>query len=174
MKAGHLDRLHRFYRLSRHVPWRIPELDRTLDRLTEAGVSSGLDEAALRRIARLLAHEERLGLSVEELCGLWTDLPNDPIDGQPGFFQTLFNPPQLASLGTPFDYTNTPLESFQHPSFNTTGTSLPHDDNSLARLLAGLRVTDEELVQLLVKLAQPLALGTSMKLALSIRTKLAI
>ena len=169
LKAGHLDRLHRLYRLSRHVPWTIPELDRTLDRLTAKGLSSGLGDTALLRIARLLGHQEQLGLSVEELCGLWTELPNDPLDGGPGFFDSLFNPPQLASLGTPLAYTSTPQGSFQHPSFNTTGTSLPQDENTLARLLAGIRVSDEELVQLLLKLALPLGLSADKKLKLSIR-----
>ncbi|HEU0305060.1 MAG TPA: Tc toxin subunit A, partial [Gaiellaceae bacterium] len=143
LNAGHLDRLHRLYRLSRHVPWTIPEVDRTLGRLTKSGVSSELGDTALLRIARLLDHQEQLGLSVEELCGLWTELPNDQIDGGPGLFDALFNPPQLASLGTPLEYKSNPQGSFQHPSFNTTGTSLPQDDNTLARLLAGLRVSDE-------------------------------
>jgi hypothetical protein len=168
LKAGHLDRLHRFYRLSRHVPWTIPELDRTLGRLAAEHVSSGLDDRALLRIARLLEHQEQLGLSVEELCGLWTQLPNDPLEGKPGFFDSLFNPPQLASLGSPIAYTDSPTGSFQHPSFNTTGTSVPQDQNTLARLLAGLRVSDEELVQLLLQLAAPLGLGAGNQLALSI------
>ena len=169
LKAGHLDRLHRFYRLSRHVPWTVPELDRTLSRLTGNALCSGLDDKALLRIARLLELEEQLGLSVEELCGLWSELPNDELDGQPGLFDALFNAPQLASLGTPIPYTDTPLGSFQHPSFNPAGTSVPPDDNTLARLLVGLRVSDQELVQLLVKLALPLGLGPNSKLALSIR-----
>jgi Tc toxin complex TcA C-terminal TcB-binding domain/Neuraminidase-like domain/Salmonella virulence plasmid 28.1kDa A protein len=168
LKAGHLDRLHRLYRLSRHVPWTIPELDRTVGRLTNNTLSSGLNDKALLRIARLLEHQERLGLSVEQLCGLWTELPNDPLDGGPGLFDALFNPPQLASLGTPLKYTSTPDASFQHPSFNPSGTSVPQDENTLARLLAGLRVSDEELVQLLVKLELPLGLGADHKLALSI------
>ena len=121
------------------------------------------------RIARLLAHQEELGaLSVEELCGLWTEIPNDAIDGKPGLFDSLFNPPQLASLGTPLAYTTSPQGSFQHPSFNMTGTSLPQDENTLARLLAGLGLSDEELVQLLLALAVPLSLGPDRKLALSI------
>ena len=168
LKAEHLDRLHRFYRLSRDVPWTILELDRTLSRLATEHVSSGLDDRALLRIARLLEHQERLGLSVEELTGLWTQLPNDPLDGKPGFFDSLFNPPQLASLGSPIPYTDTPTGSFQHPSFNTTGTSVPQDQNTLARLLAGLRISDVELVQLLLQLALPLGLGAGNKLALSI------
>jgi hypothetical protein len=169
LRAGHLDRLHRLYRLSRHVPWTIPELDRTLRRLTKKTLSSGLDDKALLRIARLLEHQEPLGLSsVEELSGLWTGLPNDPLDGAPGLFDSLFNPPQLASLGTPLEYTDSPHGSFQHPSFNSSGTSVPQDENTLARLLAGLRVNDEELVQLLVKLELPLGLDADHKLALSI------
>ena len=169
LKAGHLDRLHRLYRLSRRVPWTIPELDRTIGRLTAKGLSSGLGDTALLRIARLLEHQEQLGLSVEELCGLWSELPNDPVDGGPGLFDALFNPPQLASLGTPLAYASNPQGSFQHPSFNNAGTSLPQDDNTLARLLAGLRVSDEELVQLLLKLALPLGLSADKKLKLSIR-----
>jgi hypothetical protein len=168
LKAGHLDRLHRFYRLSRSLPWTIPELDRTIGRLTKSGVSSGLGDTAPLRIARLLDHQERLSLSVEELCGLWTELPNDRLDQAPGLFDSLFNPLQLASLGTPLEYTTSPHGSFQHPSFNTAGTSVPQDENTLARLLAGLRVSDAELVQLLVELAKPLGLGPDNKLALSI------
>ena len=169
LKAEHLDRLHRFYRLARHVPWTIPELDRTLRRLSAAGVGTGVGATPMLRIARLLGHEEELGaLSVEELCGLWTEIPNDAVDGKPGLFDSLFNPPQLASLGTPLAYTTSPQGSFQHPSFNTTGTSVPQDENTLARLLAGLGLSDEELVQLLLALAVPLSLGPDRKLALSI------
>jgi hypothetical protein len=165
LTAAHLDRLHRFYRLSRRVPWTIPELDRTLRRLKDSGLAASLDEPrVLAWISGLSLLQERLGLDVEQLCGLWTRMPNDAHDDQPGLFDALFNPPQLAALGTPIAYTDDPSRLFLHPSFRPRWIPVPADDGTLlARLLAGLRVSDDDLVYLLETLAAPLNLGSRIR-----------
>ncbi len=114
------------------------------------------------QIARLLSLQERLDdISIQELSGLWAAIPNDAIDGTPGLFDSLFNPTQLASLGTPIAYVETTTATFLHPSWNTgagaPGTSNPRD-NTLAPPLTGLRISDQELVQLLTNLAAPLGI----------------
>jgi len=163
LRAEHLDRLHRLYRLARRLPWSILELDAVLTRLTTQGLVAGLDDAALRCLGRLGGLQERLGMSVTELTGLWSDLPNDATQGVPGLFERLFNPPEFSGQGRPIAYQANPNAFFLHPSFNTappptTGTSSPQD-NTLARLLSGLRVNDQELVQLLTALGRPLGVN---------------
>ncbi len=165
LTADNLDRLHRFYRLSRQLPWTIPELDLVLTWLRSNGLSTGIDTPALSAIARLATMKERLNVSVQELCGLWAEIPNVSLNEQPGLFDVMFNPPQLASLGTPLVYTDNAAPTFLHPSWNTNaagganpGTSSPRD-NTLARLLAGLCVSDKDFVQLLTNLATPLGIN---------------
>jgi hypothetical protein len=178
LRAQHLDRLHRFFRLSRRLPWSIPELDLVLARLISQGLVTGLGDDAMRLIARLVGLQERLGLSAVELIGLWSDLPNEAPEGTRGFFDALFNPPQFNDLGQPIAYEANPNTSFLHPSFNSAsppagGNSNPQD-NTLARLLSGLRVTDQELVQLLTLLAVPLGLDPASAVAANRRLRLSI
>jgi hypothetical protein len=162
MRAEHLDRLHRFQRLARRLPWSVSELDLVFTGLTARGLATGLDDPALRLIARLLRLQERLGLDVIGFAGVWSDLPNQAVGRRTTFFNDLFNPPQFSGFGQAIDYQQIATAFFLHPSFNSsappaTGTSNPQD-NTLARLLSGLRATDQDLVQLLTALAPALGL----------------
>jgi hypothetical protein len=138
LTMGALDRLHRFTRLLRRLPWSIAELD------------LALGAGDLIALPTMLALQERWKLSVAENCALWSAIPQIP----PGksLFDRLFNLPPFAQLDGPL-----PKDSvrFVHPAFRTSGTPLPAD-HTLSRLLAGLRVDDDGLAQLIRQLTKPL------------------
>jgi hypothetical protein len=143
-----LDRMHRFVRLWRRLPWRIPELDLVLSRLDTGGGALPLGNiAALRDV------QERLGVSVEALCALIGDIPHTPLGENRSLFDRLFNlPPFDRDAWTPSDL----VVTFWHPAF--------HDDDlddaetlTHQRLLAGLQLEDEALFDLIQRLRGPLA-----------------
>jgi hypothetical protein len=154
----HLDRLHRFVRLWRHVPWSIRELDLVLYHLTETGAGTGVHPDTLSSIAKLFHLQRRFNLSVEALCALCCEIPQTPVtDGQLPLFDRLFNIPPFVQLDGDFP---DPGRLFTHPALlsEPTGDSEGH---TLNRLLAGLRVSDEVLYQLVKELAPPLGLDLS-------------
>ena len=148
-----LDRLHRFARLWRRVPWSIPELDLILTQLSAAGSASEINYSVINGVADILALGERWDLPVEQNCALWSTIPRlfaapdrDPL------FDRLFN-------FRPFVMVDGPLPkdivTFIHPAFSQSGVPSP-PDNTLARLLAGLQLGSDQLAQLIERLAVPL------------------
>ena len=147
-----LDRVHRFTRLWRHLPWRIGELDLLL---TSLAVTT-LTEAELDR---LVDADRARGT---DRCGGGGDLraerPGPPRPrgrGDSRLFDRLFNPPPFVSAsGTlPQD-----AVTFVHPALRRSGAPLA-PDSTVQRLQAALGVTDEELLQLVAGLAA--ALGSN-------------
>jgi hypothetical protein len=146
--AAALDRLHRLTRLWRRLPWSIGELD-----LLITQVGGALSGAALERLTTVRQLQERLELPVEELCGLFGDLPSQPItSGGTAFIDRRFNTSAIRGAGGALP---DPALRFLHPAFRADPTA----DGAAPlqqRLLAGLAVTDEILHQLIVELARPL------------------
>lgn len=144
-----LDRMHRFVRLWRRVPWNIDELDLVL-RHTPRNWET--DELPLTTIASLLAVQQRLKISVEELCALFDAIPQNPAaEGKPTLFDRLFNlPPFERDQEWPFD------AAFRHPGFYSDDPS-ESDATNRQRLLAGLTVDDETLLILIDNLRDALA-----------------
>ena len=147
LTGDRLDRMQRFVRLWRHVPWTIAELDFVLKTLRRAQISQDLDPTAVSAVAELVELQQHWDLPLEELIALWTDIPSDPVSEDTVAFDRLFNLPQFRLHDGPWP--STPL--FVHPAYNTNpqaGSSSP-DANMLHRLTAGLQVSDEQLAQLI-------------------------
>ncbi|MCB0556252.1 MAG: peptidoglycan-binding protein [Phaeodactylibacter sp.] len=142
------DRLHRFTRLWKQVPWNIRELDLVLTQLLDLkGPHPGiLNEQALRDIAFLIAIQRQFSLGVEEVCVLMRHIPERALsDSGLSMMDRRFNLPPFKKSD---DEDTFPAErkNFSHPSFQ------PDDEESkenLSRLLAGLQVDDEKLYQLI-------------------------
>ena len=86
-----LDRIHRFIRLWRDVPWTLKGLDLVLATLKAAGVATGLNKTAIIHIAAMVELRDRLNLSEEELCALVHLIPDKPVnEGELCLFKRLF------------------------------------------------------------------------------------
>jgi Tc toxin complex TcA C-terminal TcB-binding domain/Neuraminidase-like domain/Salmonella virulence plasmid 28.1kDa A protein len=163
LTSGALDRLHRFARLRRSLRWKpagateergwsSPELDLVLSQLADAGLGADLTAAALGRLVAVLDVQARFGLSVEELCPLFGAIPVRALaPDRDSLFDRLFNLPSFVRLDGRFPKNAT---RFVHPGVRRAGP--PPADPALPRLLAGLRVTDEQLLRLITHLAGPL------------------
>ena len=146
-----LDRMHRFSRLWRHVPWSIKDLDLVLYQLARSDLVIGIEEVTLQFLTDILSVQKRFGLSIEELCTLWSDLPDIPVVyGKESFFDRLFNLSDFVRLDGKF-----PVNTmFLHPAFRDIPPA--EVDYIPNRLLAGLRVNDETLYLLITHLIRPL------------------
>ncbi|MCK5245166.1 MAG: hypothetical protein KAJ90_07845, partial [Desulfobacterales bacterium] len=155
LTAAILERMHRFTRLWRQTPWSIKELHLVLVHLARQELVDGINKATLRYIADILSIQKRFSVSVEELCALWSDLPETSVEeGKASLFDRLFNLPNFVRID------RDPIESiddFLHPAFR----DMPPDevDYTLHRLLAGLRMEDESLYLLITHLSVPLGLN---------------
>ncbi len=149
-----LERMHRFTRLWRHVPWSIKELDLVLSRLADTRARNAIPVSSLEDLADILSLQRRFDLTVEDLCAWWGDLPHEPVvEGKESLFDRLFNLPDFVRLNSTFPKTDT----FLHPAFRETIP--PEVDYPLHRLLAGLRADDGKLYQLITGLSVPLGLN---------------
>lgn len=157
-----LERMHRFTRLWRHVPWSIKELDLVLKKLAGLGADNGITAAMLQDLADILSMQRRFNLTVEELCTWWGSFPDQPVvEDKQSLFDRLFNLPDFVRLNGTFPKTDT----FVHPAFREAIP--PEVDYPLHRLLAGLRVDDEQLYQLITGLILPLGLDDTKEFPLS-------
>ena len=150
LTGDRLDRIQRFVRLWRHVPWTVAELDFVLKTLRDNQVSQQLDAPALLAVARLVELQRHWDIPLEDLISLWTAIPSDPVSDDQSLFDRLFNLPQFRTQDGPWPDT----KLFTHPAFNTNpqaGFASP-DANMLHRLTAGLQVSDEQLAQLIAGL----------------------
>jgi hypothetical protein len=167
-----LDRMHRFTRLGHKLPWSIPELDTILSSL-----QSGISADTLPQLVTLLTLQKRFALSLGELCALWHEIPTaaipqlvavEPVEGHPlftqwvdlsaqplsanlSFFDQSFNLPNFGPLAQPLKPAEISQPRFIHPTFQPSRV-----EPNLPRLLAGLRVGDETLYQLITRLHRPL------------------
>lgn len=153
-----LDCMHRFIRLWRKLPWSISELDLVLSHLEEEELAIGIDENTLQHLVTVLGLQDRFGISVEELCTLWSDIPQRKISEiNEALFDRLFNLPDFVLLDGEYPK---PTVKFIHPAFRQNVPATPVD-NALHRLLAGLRIDDEQLYLLITYLSSPLGLDLS-------------
>lgn len=132
-------------RLRRRLGWSVADIDQAM---TTLGVSRlALDD--VDALIRLRALARRLDVPLEEALELAGDLPR-------ALFNRAFNAPPFVEAG------NWPPEDtrFVHPAFRgKPGTVTPE----LLRLLAGLRVGDEDLQRLLRALAEELGFDPETK-----------
>lgn len=147
-----LDRMHRFTRLRRKLAWSIKELDLVLSHLSQQGMVHGIEEATLPYLVNIRAVQERFGLSIEEVCALWSSIPEIPVaDGSVSLFDHLFNLPDFVRLDGRFPK---PGHRFLHPALRDTPPDDP--DYTTYRLTAGLNLDDQTFYQLIASLAEPL------------------
>jgi Tc toxin complex TcA C-terminal TcB-binding domain/Neuraminidase-like domain/Salmonella virulence plasmid 28.1kDa A protein len=96
LTAGRLERVERFVRLWRHVRWTVRELDYVLGRLPgglpAGGASSAVAPTVLVDLARLVAIQEQLHVTVDDLCALVDELPTVPVTRDTPLFDRLFSP----------------------------------------------------------------------------------
>lgn len=148
---AHLDRMHRFQRLTNHVDWSVEELDTLLEQMYAAGLETvgNISLPFLHRLSRL---QKQMKVSVADLCALFFDI-------LPEHFGQLFNSPRLSIAERWGSTTNVP---FQHPGYRPTPRT-EEDTKMLNRLRAGLGVDDEQLFQLIERLGHVLGLNTTTK-----------
>ncbi|HEV8549410.1 MAG TPA: neuraminidase-like domain-containing protein, partial [Polyangiaceae bacterium] len=137
-----LDRMHRFTRLWRHLEWLPGELDLALRTLK----ATELNATSLEQLADVRRAKQRLHTSVEETCALFGAIPAHPVDPDgTSLMDRLFNtdPPHASGRALP-----DPEHPFLHPALRVEG-SHNRPDPALPRLLAGLRISDDDLLALL-------------------------
>ncbi|WP_438033698.1 neuraminidase-like domain-containing protein [Sorangium sp. So ce204] len=153
LTPGALDRMHRFVRLARHLPWTLAEVDLALDGIMAAGLAAALDEAALEALAAIKQIAARLHLKMEQAVTLFSLIPNvAPGEGKPGLFDRLFNAKPFTLADGPLPK---PAVAFIHSAFRDAAPP-PGNDATLPRLMAGLQVDAEQLAALIRELAAPL------------------
>lgn len=152
------DLIHRFIRLWKKTPWTISEFDQILLAMLGAHLvrqnfdlsnSTGPSlEPGIRSIAKLIDCQERLSLSVEELCAIIHLIPSSTLSANPvrqsetRLFERLFNVSGL------FD--NQSRFFFYHPHFNNDSQSRSHvADNRMPLLLEGLSISESDFLTLL-------------------------
>ena len=97
-----LDRIQRFVRLQRKMPWTIAELDRVLAALgCTPARSEGLDGTVLVR-ARLIAQwRQRFGLPLDQLLGWVAGIDTRPsAEGGASLYERLFHDRSLQASAT--------------------------------------------------------------------------
>ena len=149
LTPGVLDRLARLWRL--HVATGVPVP--ALDLLVRAipAPPAGTDESGrLSAVVGILEAARRLGVPLDAAAAFVGAIPSEPLEpGGAPLFDRLFNlEPFVSQQGA---WPQQMPASFVHPSLATTGTSTP-DNRTLQRLLAGLQISDADLVELLTQL----------------------
>lgn len=145
-----LDRMHRFTRLWKKVPWTIEELDRVLNALS----NNSLGEQALIAISQVRDIQNRLAITSDETCAMFSLIPRTPSGAS--LFDRLFNPPTIVVTDGAFPKDTT---HFIHPAFRNTPASIA--DPALPRLLAGLQIELDDLGRLIRHLSQSLSQSAS-------------
>ena len=149
-----LDFIHRFIRLWRKTPWSIPDFDLVLLTLHEAGhIGSDLDDA-IQFLARLVDIQEKLKLTVEELCSLIHDLPvSRDFPKTPAqradlrLYERLFDLKKLFGEN-PATHEINPTAIYHHYSLNRCNPNDQEIDPKTPILLGGLGVSETELLLL--------------------------
>jgi Neuraminidase-like domain len=153
LRVSSLDRLQRFTRLWRATGWTVRELDLTLAGLREAGVAADINDAALSALVSIRSLAKRFKLTPEKATPLYGTLATTPVtDGRPAFFDRLFNLDDFVRLDGSYPRPGT---DFVHPALRDNPAAAPAD-HAFARLIAGLQVDADRLLQLIVGLATPL------------------
>jgi hypothetical protein len=142
LSEDNLGRIHRFIRLWRKLPWTLQELDLVLKHLQEAALADTLDQDAVIHIADLVKIQDALKVSVEELCALFHNMDIPLNEDLPSLFDRLFDSDIMFGFG----HSSIP---FHHPSFNDRLTEGDLPDANTPHLLAGLGITETDLLHLL-------------------------
>ncbi len=159
LSVRRLDRLHRLLRLWRTLPWTVAELDYVLKRLAvqRSLVPAEITTDVLDDIVSLLDLADRTRLPVDELMSLFGALPDVGLRGDESLFNRRFNTqPFVVRDGV---WPAALPAQLKHPAFSPNeGFSTP-DKNTLARLLAALKIDNSQFLELVNGLANAQVAG---------------
>jgi hypothetical protein len=127
-----LNRMQRFVRLQMKLGWEIYELDAALRALADQKLS----ELFLLNLANVLRLRERFNIDLIPLLSWWSDISTVNYNDEPSLYESLFLNKAV---------TNPVNEAFQLTEMATNPVAI---DDHIATILAGLEITDEELVLL--------------------------
>lgn len=171
-----LDFIHRFIRLWRKTSWSLPDFDLVLMTMREAGLLR-IDFAAgnianfepLAYLARLVDIQEKLKLSVEEVCAFIDEFPDvvrvppalfaalpvsrefpkpPPREADRRLYERLFDLKKLFGESNAVTHELNTSVTFRHYSFNTNNPNDQTIDPNTPVLLGGLGVSETELLLL--------------------------
>lgn len=168
LTLGRIDRIERFVRLWRHLPWNVPELDYVLTTLQKHLVpntppktvlpTSRIDDNILDALTELLDLQQRWSLPVDELCALWDVIPNKGLHTVTSLFDRLFN----SSVFVKQSGVQLPQDDLYYISSGLPTSTIPIANIAKppihARLLAALQISDQDFRKLFNELAFPLGL----------------
>ncbi|MEX2345249.1 MAG: neuraminidase-like domain-containing protein [Balneolaceae bacterium] len=150
-----LDRSHRFVRLWRKTGWAIEELDMILAILKDMGIATEMNEDAITAIGDLLNLQEALSVSVEELCGIVHQIPVMAAgESKDSLLDKLFNHDDVVLAEGNYPK---PSVKLIHSSL-VIDKSTPSSEYSASRLMMGLNRSDDEIMELIRFLAEPLGI----------------
>ncbi len=161
---GTLDRLNRFIRLAQSLEWSFADLDLALRSIT-APPHTAIDETAIKALAAIKKLQSKLGLKVDEVCALWSDMNTFGIGNDPepaDLFDRTLNYPQsfTNTTGVPGTPPYRPLYSSNPLYTDTPLTWSPadriHDDavSTRSSLRAALRLADADLTRIAEEIVQ--------------------
>ena len=147
-----LDRIHRFIRLFRVLPWTLEETDYLIRKHGYALFDESSDQEdrmeAVIRLSRLARLQQQLGVSAESLQATVGNIPTETLtDGQSSLFDRLFNPEQLAP-DLSDEWTPGQVYTFKHDLFGVEEEPLELDENYY-RLLSASRLGEDDFETLL-------------------------
>ncbi|BAZ33812.1 hypothetical protein NIES4074_63260 (plasmid) [Cylindrospermum sp. NIES-4074] len=156
LTQSRLDFIHRFIRLWKKTTWSIPELDLVLTSLKDANaITSDLNNAAIFSLAQLIDIQEKLKLTVEELCSMVDRLPVSKAFPKPPakqsdrrLYERLFDLKKIFGEKDPNTHEINPTVTFYHYSLNTVNPSDKTIDPNTPLLLGGLGISETELLLL--------------------------
>ena len=149
------DRLHRFIRLAQSLGWSFADTDLAL-RSIQPAPNTGINQQAIEALAAMSKLKARLGLQVDELCTLWSDI-NTFGSGNgkvaEDLFDRTFNYPssfanQTGEANTPpYHPSYAPNPLYEQPVIAWTPFGSTQTSDSLTRgaLRSALRLKDAEL-----------------------------
>ena len=150
-----LDRIFRFVRLWRALPWTVEELDHAIGVASRQPGASGLTRETLHVIASLRELQETMSLTPAQVFALVDDIPTQSLRaGEASLYDRLFNPEAFAKRAGRFAPTDPPL--FRHAPFDRAPASTTDSDPALPRLLNAFEISEETFVELMTHLRGPL------------------
>lgn len=150
-----LDIIHRFVRLLRKVPFSICELDNILVAIGRyIPQYAGINANSLAVISDLVRIQKKLMITNNELCGFIGFLSESgEVDCKNTYFNELFNLPNFVEIDGRWPASN---KDFIHSAFKSNPDEVG-SDFAQQRLIAALRIKDEDLKILIRNLAIPLS-----------------
>ncbi len=151
LDADRLDRIFRFVRLWRSLPWTLEALDYVLAMFKRQNITDGIDKDALQEISRLLSLQDKLDISVEKVCVFADRIPEQSlkIEGKE-LYDQLFNAQIYVDKEGRFTPSN-PVH-FRCPFFESPSATNEGSDSALPRLLSALELSEEAFVSLMESL----------------------